>query len=238
MPESTLTHADLVRRAASWLRNRKNCRVVLTEQTTGSGEIPDAIGWKFGDTSYLVECKTSRADFFADRGKSFRCDPCEGMGIMRYFMAPQGVLQVDDLREKCDGWGLLEVKGRTVRVLREATEQLKHNRAEEIAQLVQAIAMAQANLKEPFHEWITGPESAYGRGRASQKVIREQMKFRTCHHRMPYRKQITPEDDNTCGNLVANGYSHCSEHGGRTRGDKREMSVIREALEINLQASR
>jgi hypothetical protein len=41
------THAQLVQRAALWLRNNERCRVVLTEQTTGSGEIPDALGWKY-----------------------------------------------------------------------------------------------------------------------------------------------------------------------------------------------
>ena len=48
------------------------CGVVLSEQACVSGEMPDAIGWKRANHSVLVECKVTRADFLADRGKPFR----------------------------------------------------------------------------------------------------------------------------------------------------------------------
>ncbi len=67
------THADLVERAARWLRSTKKCGVVLTEFVTSSPETPDAIGWTYGGNwSILVECKTSLSDFYADSKKQGR----------------------------------------------------------------------------------------------------------------------------------------------------------------------
>src|SRR2546430_10016870 len=63
-----MTHAQLVQKAVEWLRAYR-CGVVLSEQACISGEMPDAIGWKRSCHSVLVECKISRADFLADRGK-------------------------------------------------------------------------------------------------------------------------------------------------------------------------
>lgn len=106
------THAELVAEAARWLCNR--CAVVLTELVT-SGEVPDAIGWRSG-LSILVECKTSRADFMADSKKPFRQHPAMGIGHYRYFLAPDGLIAVEELPPR---WGLLElVEGRGVRVSR------------------------------------------------------------------------------------------------------------------------
>ena len=174
-----ITHADLVLRAASWLRNRKRCRVVLTEQTTGTGEIPDALGWRYLTESILIECKVTRSDFFADRSKPFRCDPALGMGVYRFFMAPSGVLRLEDLDEKCPGWGLLEVRGRTIRQLRDAEPQPKHDESEEVAQLVQALAQTQMRVQQPLHIWLTGPESPVGQMRAQQKQSRTQIRERS-----------------------------------------------------------
>ena len=68
-----MTHAQLVERAVRWLRAYR-CGVVLSEQACVSGEMPDAIGWKRASHSVLVECKVTRADFLADRGKPFRAE--------------------------------------------------------------------------------------------------------------------------------------------------------------------
>jgi hypothetical protein len=76
-----------------------------------SGEIPDAIGFK-SNCSIVVECKTSRSDFLADREKPFRLDPSEGLGDHRYFLCPEGVITPkDDLK----GWGLLYLKNGKIR---------------------------------------------------------------------------------------------------------------------------
>src|SRR5208282_4605471 len=71
---ANMTHARLVSMAVQWLR-RYRCGVVLSEQASVSGEMPDAIGWKRACHSVLVEGKVSRADFLADRDKPFRQRP-------------------------------------------------------------------------------------------------------------------------------------------------------------------
>ena len=73
-----MTHSELVEYAVGWLRGYR-CGVILSEQACVSGEMPDAIGWKKAAHSVLVECKISRADFLADRGKPFRKDDLLGM---------------------------------------------------------------------------------------------------------------------------------------------------------------
>ena len=108
-----MTHEKLVSRAVSWLRI-SGCGVVLSEQSCASGETPDAIGWKRGCHSVVVECKVSRADFLADRDKPFRQKPETAMGCERFYLAPAGMLQADELPP---GWGLLELRGRKVVVV-------------------------------------------------------------------------------------------------------------------------
>jgi hypothetical protein len=108
-----MTHAHLVRLAEQWLRRRYRCGIVLSEQSCASGETPDVIAWKGKCRSVLVECKISRADFLADREKPFRKDSAQGMGCERFYLAPQGLIRSDELPPH---WGLLEVKGREVRM--------------------------------------------------------------------------------------------------------------------------
>ncbi len=214
LPKPPLTHAELVQRGAMWLRNRRNCRVVLAEQTTGRGEIADVIGWKFGNCSFLLECKVSRADFYADRCKPFRVDPVLGMGAYRFFLAPAGVLTVEDVT---GDWGLLEARGRSIFVLKEAQPQPAHNHAEEVALAVQALAQAELRASGPLHLWLTAPDSPVGQMRARQKQIREEMKTRECGHYRPQRGNEAYVQAEPCRTLVANGSYRCSEHGGKSR---------------------
>lgn len=115
-----VTHAELVARAERWLRNTKKCGVVFAERRGGTGhEIPDAIGWRVGVWSILVECKASRADFLRDAKKLFRRNPEMGMGQFRFYMTPPGLVLTSDELPK--GWGLVEVHDRTVKVIVEST---------------------------------------------------------------------------------------------------------------------
>lgn len=103
-----LTHKELVKIAARWLRGTERCSVVLSEMVS-QAEIPDAIGWKNGQ-SYLVECKATLKSFRADKTK--RCRRifdklyAFGMGTRRYYMVPEGLITVDRVPR---GWGLMEV---------------------------------------------------------------------------------------------------------------------------------
>lgn len=107
-------HAQLVARAAHWLRCRYGCGIVLSEQYCATGEVPDVIGWKASCQSVLVECKVSRSDFLADAQKPFRLHPEEGLGSKRFYMAPAGMIAPEELPKH---WGLLECKGREVELL-------------------------------------------------------------------------------------------------------------------------
>jgi hypothetical protein len=116
-----MTHAVLVQKAVAWLRAYR-CGVVLSEQACASGEKPDAIGWKRACHSVLVECKISRADFLADRDKPFRKRPHSGMGCERFYLAPAGLLRLEELPA---GWGLLEYRNRKVEMLRPSAKDLR-----------------------------------------------------------------------------------------------------------------
>ena len=108
---ATRQHAQLVARAAEWLRSKYGCGIILCEQYCASGEVPDVIGWKGFCQSVLVECKASRSDFLSDANKPFRLKPEEGLGSKRFYMAPAGMIEREELPKY---WGLLECKGRDV----------------------------------------------------------------------------------------------------------------------------
>jgi hypothetical protein len=116
-----MTHAQLVQQAVTWLRGYR-CGVVLSEQACITGEMPDAIGWKRASHSVLVECKISRADFLADRGKAFRQKPALGLGCERFYLTPPRLLEAKELPT---GWGLLEVRQRKVEMIRRSARDLR-----------------------------------------------------------------------------------------------------------------
>ena len=107
-----MTHLELVKRAERWLKNTLHCRVVLCELVayTHSGEIPDTVGWVH-NRCILVECKTSRADFFSDRKKLSRKPYANALGHWRFYFTVPGLVTEDEIP---GGWGLYEV-GKTVR---------------------------------------------------------------------------------------------------------------------------
>lgn len=121
-----MNHQDLCQAAVRWLerpqsRSGPGCHFAIREPRCGwlDGEIPDAIGIRCGvvDTewSVVVEVKVTRADFLADLKKPHRGDSAGGMGRFRYFMAPAGLIKVEELPPR---WGLVEVTPRGVMKVR------------------------------------------------------------------------------------------------------------------------
>lgn len=103
------THAELVALGARWLR-KQGFSVVATELVTaGCKEQPDVIGFR-SQCSAVLEIKSSRSDFLADRAKPHRSDG-SGMGLYRFFLTPPGVAQPEDLPAR---WGLLHASGKQV----------------------------------------------------------------------------------------------------------------------------
>lgn len=117
-----MTHSRLVDAAVSWLRAKYRCGIVLSEQSCASGEAPDAIGWKGKNHSVIVECKISRADFFADGNKAWRAHPESALGCERFYLAPAQMLSCDELPS---GWGLLEIHGREIHIARKSKKNLR-----------------------------------------------------------------------------------------------------------------
>lgn len=111
--ELIMTHAQLVGMAETWLR-KQGCHIVLSEQTADSGEVPDAIGWRANCHSIVIECKVSRGDFLSDQQKRARRRPVQAMGSERLYLAPAGLIRVEEVP---GGWGLLEAHKREVEVV-------------------------------------------------------------------------------------------------------------------------
>lgn len=120
-PAIAFSHSELCALGVKWMSRAKSqsgpgCLFSLSETRSGyTGEAPDVIGWRVaygpqaGFDSVLIECKTSLADFRADEKKPFRIDAAKGMGVYRYYLAPEGLLTVDMIPEK---WGLIQVNAR------------------------------------------------------------------------------------------------------------------------------
>ncbi len=73
-----------------------------------STETPDVIGFNHQHT-VLIEVKTLRSDFLADKKKIFRLYPEQGMGSFRLYLCPAGIINPDDVPDK---WGLLWIDQR------------------------------------------------------------------------------------------------------------------------------
>ena len=111
-----MTHDELVTLAMRWLALHRY-RVILAEPGY-KDERPDAIGFKSG-FSLMVECKSTRSDFLADKHKPFRQNPELGVGKLRVYLINPGIAKPEELPEK---WWLLEaLDDNTIRVVRGST---------------------------------------------------------------------------------------------------------------------
>lgn len=96
------THNDLVNIGYKWLLNI-NCGFAFKELHSLTKEIPDVIGFK-SSYSILLECKVSRADFFADKKKTHKLNI--GMGNFRFYICPENLISIEELPFN---WGLIYV---------------------------------------------------------------------------------------------------------------------------------
>jgi hypothetical protein len=146
--KNIMTHDELTLRAVRWLRKTRGCSVVFSELVTAaSNEIPDAIGWRYAE-SIMVECKASRSDFHRDMKKPRHAGPDAGVGSLRYYMAPKGLLKAEDMPE---GWGLLDVTPKRVFVTVVATRRQVFNRTAEAGMLCSAVRRHQHR----DYEWLS-----------------------------------------------------------------------------------
>ena len=134
MKNNDITHSDLVLKAAKWLKKHTenitipNCSLVLKEMIAESawGENPDVLG--FSSTfSVVVEVKTSRSDFLADKKKFVREYPDTGMGQLRLFCCPEGLITGCDIHGE---WGLLYWTGKKIKLIKPPILQESNLKAE------------------------------------------------------------------------------------------------------------
>lgn len=154
-----MTHAELVERAARWLRNAQGCKPVFAEMVTAASTTPDAIGWSWG-VSRLVEVKVSRADFFADRKKIGARSPGSAMGRRRWYMVPAGLVVAADLPPD---WGLVYVDGSRLAEVLPAPERDLGAIAHAHETLMLASAIRRLTLGSRFDEKSGRWETAAGR---------------------------------------------------------------------------
>lgn len=113
MTISTLTHRDLCEIGAKWCKRTASqhghgCNIAIVEGCANS-ENADVIGFRHSTPavgSVLIEVKVSRSDFLADKKKPHRKNPETGMGKWRYFLCPENLISVEDLKNH-PKWGLL-----------------------------------------------------------------------------------------------------------------------------------
>jgi len=127
-----LTHADLVKLAAHWLWVHQRCPLVFTEMATY--ETPDAIGWRRGGLSLVVECKATRSDFLANRRK-IRL----GMGRQRWYLVPSGLVRPEEIASGRGGWGLIEWDGKNYHETLEAQVRGRYGQRGEMQLLISAL---------------------------------------------------------------------------------------------------
>jgi hypothetical protein len=167
-----VTHPQLVERAVEWLR-RYGCGLVLSEQSASSGETPDAIGWKRGCHSVVVECKVVRADFLADLEKPFRRRSELGMGCERFYLAPAGLVRAEELPA---GWGLLETRGRRIEMALASRQELRSLKAFHYEMNLLLASLRRVEIRiEPqsitdFLKW-KNRMAGYNRGRLPEGIL-------------------------------------------------------------------
>lgn len=123
-----ITHADLVAAAKRYLKRVGKCSIVAAELRSAAPSTPDAIGWRCGLWSTLIECKVSRGDFLRDQKKWHRRPeymPCN----RRYYMTPPSLLSIRDLPER---WGLIEWDGGAFKTIIEAAAFDRPDRSQEM----------------------------------------------------------------------------------------------------------
>jgi hypothetical protein len=130
-----MTHDQLVIKAAKWLKRHPsngivpNCPTIAEElQTvTPNGEIPDVLGFS-NRCSVLIEVKVTRSDFIKDKKKLFRTFPWRGMGQMRFYCCPEGLISENEIP---DNWGLLYSNGKErIKLIKNAVIQAANDVAE------------------------------------------------------------------------------------------------------------
>ena len=130
MSATNSLHYELCKLGAKLVRSRKNptlpfnspCKFATVELVCAGAELTDVWGTN-GYETVMIEVKTSRSDFLADKRKYARSKVAEELnhqiGNYRYYLCPDGVIKEEDLPEN---WGLLIYDGKKIQRVKMATK--------------------------------------------------------------------------------------------------------------------
>lgn len=111
-------HEKLCEKGVLWLKRNGFGVAAKNVWAFGSRERVDCIGYR-QQCSAMIEVKVSWSDFLADKNKPER--QSGGVGTYRFYLAPAGLIKVEDLPER---WGLLEFTGKSVQMVHGPTGNL------------------------------------------------------------------------------------------------------------------
>ena len=121
-----LTHDEIAEVGAAWLKNKGYPLTFCNMRSASHGEQPDVLGLSAYGKTFLMEAKTSRADFHADKKKPWRSKKYQAIGDTRAYITPKGLLKPEEIHY---GWWLLEVHGKKKPIIKIikgiATEKVK-----------------------------------------------------------------------------------------------------------------
>jgi hypothetical protein len=99
---------------------------VVCELERSNAESPDIFG--FGSAlTQLIEVKVSRSDFLSDKHKYWREHPEFGLGQLRSYLCPIGLIKIDELPDK---WGLLYLDNEVIIRIKSPEKQISNSEQE------------------------------------------------------------------------------------------------------------
>ncbi len=126
-------HDNLCLKALKWLKRHErnikvpNCSIIAVDMVTVENETPDVIGWNSA-YSVMIEVKVSRSDFLQDSKKPFRNNSEKGVGELRFYCCPDGLIKENEIP---GNWGLLYLmENNKIEIVKKAVRQTSNLIAE------------------------------------------------------------------------------------------------------------
>jgi hypothetical protein len=115
-----ISHRELCLFGSGYMKNNGIIKwnkpaYVVCELERSNAECPDVFGFG-GAYTQLIEVKVSHSDFIADKKKHWRKNPCEGLGQLRAYLCPAGIIDVNELPDK---WGLFYCENGKIETVKE-----------------------------------------------------------------------------------------------------------------------
>lgn len=113
-----MTHDEMAEFAAERMRKKGYLMTWANMRSTSCNEQPDVMALKSLFDCVIIEVKTSRGDFFADRKKPWRNGEVNGMGTERIYFTPPNLLKPEEIPYGWQLWELHEGKTNRIQVIK------------------------------------------------------------------------------------------------------------------------